>query len=66
MAGKWLQNANEKMKKKGTKGSFSRWAQKKGMSTKQAANTVMDNPDEYSGKIRKKANFAKNAMNAGQ
>lgn len=60
MAKKWIQHAAEKMKKKGTEGSFTRWAKEHHMGTKQAADTVMAHKDKYSPSIVKKANFAKN------
>lgn len=42
------------------RGSFSRWAKKKGMSSCEAAKMVMGNTKKYSEAIVKKANFAKN------
>lgn len=41
-------------------GSFSKWAKSKGMSVCDAADKVMNNKGDYSEKIVKKANFAKN------
>ena len=66
MAGKWLQNANERMEKKGTKGAFSGWADRKGMSTREAASKVMADKEDYSPERVKQANFARNAMRAGK
>ncbi len=59
MAGKWLQNANERMEKKGTKGSFTKIANRMDMSTAAAARKIMANKDEYSPSTVKKANFAR-------
>lgn len=42
------------------KGTFKAQATRMGMSVGQAANYILDNPDEFSPKMRKKANFAKN------
>ena len=66
MAGKWLQNANERMEKKGTKGAFSGWADRKGMSTSEAASKVMADTEDYSPERVKEANFDRNAMRAGK
>lgn len=41
-------------------GSFTKWAKSKGMTVCEAANKVIRNKDNYSDKIVKKANFAKN------
>lgn len=60
MAGKWIQNATERMKKKGTEGSFKRIAGRMGMSTGAAAGKIMANTDKYPAATVKKANFAKN------
>ncbi len=60
MAGKWIQNATERMKKKGTEGSFTRIAKRMGMGTEEAASKIMANKDKYSSATVKKANFAKN------
>ena len=56
---KWIQKATKKMEKKGTKGAFSRSAQKAGMSTKAYANKVLHDP-HASALQKKRANFAKN------
>lgn len=60
MAGKWIQDSAERMKKKGTVGSFTRIAEKHGKSPKEMAEAVTSNPDEYSEKTRKKAQWLKN------
>ena len=41
-------------------GSFTKWAKSKGKTPCEAAKMVMSNPDKFSGRIVKKANFAKN------
>jgi len=43
------------------KGKFTKWAQDKNMGVQEAANTVMENKEEYRPEIVKMANFAKNA-----
>lgn len=58
---KWAQKANERMEKKGTKGSLTQAAHKAGYSSPMAyAKHIKSHKDEYSGKMRKKANFAVN------
>lgn len=53
---KWLQKATERMKKKGTEGSFTRIAKRHGRSVH--AEAVADK--HKGGKLGKKANFALN------
>lgn len=60
MANKWIQKATQRMKAKGTTGSFSKQAERAGMTTKQFANKVLSNKDDYSSTTVKRANFAKN------
>lgn len=60
--GKWIQAASKKMEEKGTKGSFTRIANKMGMSTKEAASHIMANKEDYPAKTVKKANFARNVI----
>lgn len=60
MANKWIQKATQRMKAKGTTGSFSKQAKRAGMTTKQFANKVLSNKDDYSSTTVKRANFAKN------
>lgn len=60
MAGKWIQSATERMKEKGTKGSFTKIAAKMGMSTGAAAKKIMADKKDYSSATVKKANFARN------
>lgn len=60
MAGKWMQEAREKMEEKGTVGSFSREAKEHGMSTMAFARKEK----HAGGKMGKKANFALNAAKA--
>lgn len=60
MSEHWMQKANARMEKKGTKGSFTRIAKRMGMSTAQAARHIMANKDDYPASTVKKANFAKN------
>ena len=43
------------------KGKFTKWAQDKNMGVQEAANTVMENKEEYRPEVVKMANFAKNA-----
>jgi len=58
---KWAQKASEKMKKKGTEGSFTKLAHEAGYdSPLEYAKHVMAAPDNFSSSTVKKANFAKN------
>ena len=59
---KWIQEATKKMEKKGTVGSFSAKAKRKGMTTLQYARWVMKNSKDS--KLRKQANFAINDWRA--
>lgn len=58
--GKWIQKAAKRMKEKGTEGSFTRIANRMGMSTGAAARKIMANKEDYPASTVKKANFAKN------
>lgn len=58
--GKWIQKSVEKMKRKGTEGSFTRIAKRMGMSTEEAASHIMAHKDRYPAGTIKKANFARN------
>jgi hypothetical protein len=58
---KWAQKATKKMKEKGTEGSLTRAAHSAGYdSPLEYAHHIKSHKDEYSGKMRKKANFAAN------
>lgn len=57
---KWIQAAADRMKKKGTVGSFRRIADRMGKSTGEAASTITANPEDYPESTRKKAQFAAN------
>jgi hypothetical protein len=58
---KWAQKANKRMERKGTKGSLTLAARKSGYDSPLAyARHIKSHKDEYSGKMRKKANFAVN------
>ena len=46
--------------KESQRGSFTKWAKKRNMSVCEAASKVLGNQKDYSKKIIKKANFAKN------
>lgn len=56
---KWIQKATERMKEKGTEGSFSRAAKRAGMSTSAFAAHELSSPNA-SPTMKKKANFARN------
>ncbi len=58
---KWMQQASNEMKKKGTTGLFSAAAKGAGMSTLSYANKVLNDP-HASGLQKKRANFARNAI----
>ena len=59
---KWAQKAARRMEKKGTEGSLTKAANSAGYDSALAyAHHIMAAPEgEYSGKMRKKANFAAN------
>lgn len=58
---KWAQAAVKQMKKKGTEGSLTRAAHAAGYDSALAyAHHIKANKEDYSGKMRKKANFAAN------
>lgn len=62
MAGKWMQAARKRMQRKGTEGSLTKAAHGAGYkSALSYAHHIKANPDDYSGKMLKKANFAVNA-----
>ena len=48
------------------RGKFTKWAQDKNMGVQEAANTVMNNKEEYRPEVVKMANFAKNASKWGR
>ena len=56
----WIQKATKKMKAKGTVGAFGKQAKEAGQTTKQFANEVLSNKDDYSPTTVKRAQFAKN------
>ena len=60
MAKKWIQAATDRMEKKGTKGTFSKAADKAGMSTGAYADKVLSKSSKASPALKKKANFARN------
>ena len=60
MAKNWIKKATEKMKEKGTVGSFSKAAKKAGKSTSAYATQVLKKGSKASPEMKKKANFAKN------
>jgi len=57
---KFIQKAVAEMEKKGTKGAFTKKANRRDMSVKQFTNEVLDNPSEYDLKTRRQAQFVKN------
>lgn len=58
---KWLQKADKRMAKKGTKGSFTRLAHRHDETPLQYARDVVAHPAHHSEAVRKKAQFAINA-----
>lgn len=63
MAEKWMQAAAARMHKKGTAGMFSKAAMHAGMDTEDYAAHIMASPTA-SGLMKKRANFALNAIGA--
>jgi ribosomal protein S4 len=58
---KWAQAATKRMEEKGTKGKFTRWANRHGYdSPLAAARHVMAHKGKYSSSVVKEANFARN------
>ena len=57
---KFIQKAVAEMEKKGTKGAFTKKANRQDMSVKQFTKEVLDNPSEYDLKTRRQAQFVKN------
>lgn len=62
MENKWIQGSVERMKEKGTQGSFTRLAEKHGQSPKSFASHVMANKDDFPAKTVKKANWLMNVV----
>ena len=60
MPKKWIQKATDRMKEKGTVGSFSAAAKRADKSTGSYAREVLANPGDFSGTTRKRAQFAEN------
>ena len=60
MAKDWIQSVDKEMKKKGTVGAFTKEAKEAGMTVHDFAKKVVDNPEEFSEKTRKRAQFALN------
>ena len=56
----WIQKATQKMKEKGTKGSFSDAAKRAGRSTEEEEAHVLAPGSHASTKMKRKANFARN------
>lgn len=61
MAG-WIADSRKKMEQKGTTGSFTKAAKRRGMDPKEMADKVTSNPDQYSEKLRKKAQWLENVQ----
>ena len=61
--GDWIQGAVEEMKEKGTIGTFTKKAEKRGLTPVEFAKEVLDsnNSNKYTEKTRKQAQFVKNA-----
>ena len=57
----WMQDAEKEMEKEGTVGLFTRKSKEHGKSTVDFAKEVLSNPDKFSEKTRKEAQFMKNA-----
>ena len=56
----WIQDAVDKMKKKGTFGAFTKQAKREGLSPIEFTKKVLENPKGYTLKTRRRANFVKN------
>ena len=60
----WIGEATEKMKAKGTEGSFSEAAKEHGETTKEYADQVLAEGSDASKKMKQKAQFARNVSKA--
>jgi hypothetical protein len=59
--GQWIQEARESMEEKGTVGAFTKQARREGYEdTQEFASYVLNNPEQFSATIKKRAQFAKN------
>lgn len=56
----WIQNAVDKMKQKGTIGAFTKQAKREGLSTTEFAKKVLEKPEKYTLKTKRRAIFFKN------
>lgn len=56
----WIEDAVNRMKKKGTEGAFTKQAKRHGMKPVEFAKEVLANPDNYIEKTRRRAQFVKN------
>jgi hypothetical protein len=61
MPDRWIQRAAKKMKEKGTVGSLTAAANRRGITAMQLARHIKTHPEDFSPEMRKKANFAINA-----
>lgn len=61
---RWMQRANKRMERKGTKGSFTRWCKKQGYNG--VTEACIKKGLKQGGKIAKKAQFAKAARKANK
>jgi hypothetical protein len=61
----WIQDAVNKMKKKGTFGAFTKQAKTEGLTPIEFTKKILKNPKGYTVKTRRRANFVKN-MNINQ
>ena len=59
---KWIQASTERMKEKGTEGSFTNIAKRHGEEPKEFASHVMANKEQYDPKVVKKANWLRNVV----
>jgi len=59
---RWIQQAIEKQKQKGTTGSFKRWCKSKGFGDKVTLKCINEAKRSKNKTIRQKANFAKNIL----
>ncbi len=62
MAYKWVQKSRERMKRKGTAGSFTRAAARRGKTTRELDQAIQAHPENYSPALRKKDNWFHNVV----
>ena len=61
MAKQWIQKAAKRMRERGTEGTLTAAAKRRGMTAMQFARYIKAHPEDFSGLWKKRAAFALNA-----